>query len=44
MHVPLLLSPLGWVVLGATSYLAFKAGKKAGQKETEKEAPKKHVP
>ncbi len=33
MHLPLLVSPLGWVVLGATGYMLYKAGKKSGKKE-----------
>jgi hypothetical protein len=37
MHLPLLVTPLGWVVLGATGYLLYKAGKKSGKKEAEKE-------
>ncbi|BBO90533.1 hypothetical protein DSCOOX_37130 [Desulfosarcina ovata subsp. ovata] len=40
MHLPLLFSPLGWVVLGASGYLLYKAGKKSGQKETEKKTEK----
>ena len=40
MHVPLLMTPLGWVVLGAASYLVYRAGKKAGKKAAEKETPK----
>ena len=40
MHLPLLLNPLGWVVLGAAGYLVYRAGKKAGKKEVEKEEAK----
>ena len=36
MHFPLLLSPFGWVVLGAAGYIAYRAGKKAGKKDVEK--------
>jgi hypothetical protein len=36
MHFPLLLTPLGWVVLGAAGYLVYRAGKTAGKKEVEK--------
>ncbi len=40
MHVPLLLTPLGWVVLGAAGYLAYRTGKKSGQKEAQKNSEK----
>jgi hypothetical protein len=37
MHCfPFILSPLGWVALGAAGYLVYRAGKKSGKKETEK--------
>lgn len=36
MYLPIVVSPLGWVVLGAAGYLLYKAGKKSGQKEAEK--------
>ncbi len=39
MHYPLALSPLGWVVLGVTAYVVYRAGKKSGKKEArQKEA------
>ena len=41
MHLPLLVSPLGWVVLGATGYLLYKAGKNSGKKEVEKKTETK---
>jgi hypothetical protein len=41
MHFPLVLTPLGWVVLGAAAYLVYKAGKKAGERTTAKSEPKK---
>jgi hypothetical protein len=40
MHLPLLVSPLGWIVLGAAGYLVYKAGKKSGEKTAEKEEKK----
>jgi hypothetical protein len=40
MHMPLLLTPLGWVVLGAAGYLVYRAGKNAGKKESEKHGEK----
>jgi hypothetical protein len=40
MHLPLLVTPLGWVVLGATGYLLYRAGKKSGKKEAEKSTEK----
>jgi hypothetical protein len=40
MHLPLLITPLGWVVVGATGYFLYKAGKKSGKKEAEKNAEK----
>jgi len=40
MHIPLLLTPLGWVVVGATGYLVYRAGKKAGMKASEKDKSK----
>ena len=30
-YLPVCFSPLGWVILGATGYILYKAGKKAGQ-------------
>ena len=36
MHFPLVMHPLGWVVLGTAGYLVYRAGKKAGKKEPEK--------
>ena len=41
MHLPLLVTPLGWVVLGVSGYLLYKAGEKSGKKETEKSVEKK---
>ncbi len=36
LAVPLLASnPIGWAILGASGYLIYKAGKKAGTAETE---------
>jgi hypothetical protein len=40
MHLPLLFTPLGWVVLGAAGYLVYRAGKKAGEKSVGKEEKK----
>ncbi len=33
LYLPLTATPLGWVVLGASGYLLYKAGKKKGQEE-----------
>ncbi|WP_321495681.1 hypothetical protein [uncultured Desulfobacter sp.] len=35
MSVPVVAHPLGWIVLGAAGFLAYKAGKKAGKKAEE---------
>jgi hypothetical protein len=40
MHLPLLVTPLGWIVLGTAGYLVYKAGKNSGKKEGEKKAEK----
>lgn len=40
MHFPLILSPVGWVVLAAAGYLVYRSGKKAGEKSTEKSEAK----
>jgi hypothetical protein len=40
MHLPLLVTPLGWIVLGAAGYLVYKAGKNSGKKEAEKKTEK----
>jgi hypothetical protein len=40
MYVSCLLTPLGWLVVGATGYLLYRAGKKSGKKEAEKSAEK----
>ena len=40
MHLPLALTPWGWVVLGAAGYLVYRAGKKAGEKAAEKDDKK----
>lgn len=40
MHLPLLLTPLGWVVLGAAGYMVYRAGKKAGEKKADKTTEK----
>ena len=37
LRIPFLFNPLGWVFLGATGYLLYKAGKKAGREEREQE-------
>ena len=41
MHLPLIVTPLGWVVLGAAGYLLYQAGKKSGKKDAEKNTEKK---
>lgn len=40
MHLPLMLTPLGWIVLGAAGYLVYRAGKKAGEKSAGKTTEK----
>jgi hypothetical protein len=40
MHFPLLLTPLGWVVLGAAGYVVYRAGKKSGKREAERREEK----
>jgi hypothetical protein len=40
MHFPLLLTPLGWVVMGAAGYVVYRAGKKSGRKEAEQSEKK----
>ena len=35
MTVPVVVHPIGWVVLGAAGYFTYKAGKKAGKKAEE---------
>ncbi|MGI6657069.1 MAG: hypothetical protein ACOX5Z_09655 [Desulfobulbus sp.] len=33
LHIPLLSSPLGWIVLGIGGYALYQAGKKSGEQE-----------
>ncbi len=32
-YLPLTATPLGWVILGASGYMLYKAGKKKGEEE-----------
>ncbi len=45
LRIPFLFNPVGWVLLGGAGYLLYKAGKKAGEQDREKEdesqSPKK---
>ena len=36
MYIPCILTPLGWLAVGAAGYLLYRAGKKSGKKEAEK--------